>query len=165
MSDEEPREEIDLDRDAALSLADKLNKLFRLKRMADGSRPSNEAAEEYIRASGGPTISATYLWQLRKGLKDNPTKRHLEALAAFFGVPVTYFFGGEDERRIDEKLNLLEDISNAGVYNLARSASGLSPQRLQILESMVEQLVQLEAQSRQIAEGGPNEGPESSEGD
>jgi hypothetical protein len=39
-----------------------------------------------------PTDPATYLRQLRKGLRDNPTKRHLEALADFFGVAPIYFF-------------------------------------------------------------------------
>jgi len=36
--------------------------------------------------------SGTYLWLLRTGQWDNPTMKHLIAIARFFGVPPTYFF-------------------------------------------------------------------------
>lgn len=157
MAGDEGRDTMAAGEDRGLSLADKLNKLFRLKRTPEGGQPSSEDAAATIREAGGPTISATYLWQLRKGIKDNPTKRHLEALARYFGVPVTYFFDGEDARRIDDKLTMLEDLGRTGVYNLARNvaeAGGLSAERLGILEGMAEQLVQLELRSRGIAPAG-----------
>ena len=69
------------------SLAEKLDALFR----ARGDASLEDVARE-IRRAGGPTISASYLWLLRTGRKTNPTKRHLEALAAYFGVPPAHFF-------------------------------------------------------------------------
>lgn len=46
-------------------------------------------------------VSAAYIWQLRKGVRDNPTERHLEALADFLGVPPPCFFDEDDARQIE----------------------------------------------------------------
>lgn len=136
------------------TLAEKLNMLFLLKRMGDGSRPGNEAAEEHIRASGGPTISATYIWQLRKGIKDNPTKRHLEALAAFFGVPVTYFFDGEEAEEIGRELGVVRDLRERGLYDVVTRMreADLSPESVELVERLVEHIARSEG--RQTREGG-----------
>jgi len=77
------------------TLAEKIDRLFQTVHPADGEYTHEEVASA-IREAGGPTISGSYLWQLRKGVRDNPTMRHLEALSEFFGVPPAYFF---DERR------------------------------------------------------------------
>ena len=74
-------------RDGPLTLADKLDRLIQ----ANGS-PSLEKVAQAILERGGPTISVSYLWLLRTGQKDNPTLRHLEAIAGYFGVPPAYFF-------------------------------------------------------------------------
>jgi hypothetical protein len=37
-------------------------------------------------------MSWTYLWLPRTGQRDNPTMKHLIAIARFFGVPPTHFF-------------------------------------------------------------------------
>ena len=78
------------------SLAEKLDALFRARGDA-----SLEDVARAIRAGGGPTISASYLWLLRTGRKTNPTLRHLEALARYFGVPPAYFFDARPDRRGD----------------------------------------------------------------
>lgn len=44
----------------------------------------------------GRSISNTYLWQLFRGNRSNPTLRHLQSLAALFGASVGYL-AGEDE--------------------------------------------------------------------
>src|SRR3954453_11789531 len=71
---------------APMTLAEKLDRLFQTVRPRDGGEFTFEEVAEGIRGRGGPTVSATYIWQLRKGLRDNPTKKHLEALADFFGL-------------------------------------------------------------------------------
>jgi transcriptional regulator with XRE-family HTH domain len=76
---------------APSTLAEKIDHLFTVVHPAQGEYTHEQVATA-IEEAGGPTISATYLWQLRKGLRDNPTKRHLEALSSFFGVPPSYFF-------------------------------------------------------------------------
>src|SRR2546427_7968433 len=68
----------------ASMLAERVDRLFRTIHPRNRGEYSFEEVAEAIRARGGPTVSATYLWQLRKGLRDNPTKKHLEALADFF---------------------------------------------------------------------------------
>src|ERR671927_1382388 len=96
------------------SLSEKLDRLFQTVRPRDGGEYSFEEVAEALRERGGPTISATYLWQLRKGIRDNPTKRHLEALADFFGVSPAYFFDDEASARIDAELLLLTMLRDTG---------------------------------------------------
>lgn len=126
------------------SLAEKLNHLFHTVHPRNRGEYSNEEVAESIRSSGGPTISATYLWQLRKGLRDNPTKKHLEALAEFFGVSPAYFFDDEAAAHIKAELELLAALRDASVRQLALRASGLSPESLSALAEMIERVRQLE---------------------
>jgi hypothetical protein len=59
-------------RPARRTLAQKLDHLFATVHPPKGEYTHEEVATG-IRDRGGPTISATYVWQLRKGLRDNPT--------------------------------------------------------------------------------------------
>lgn len=127
-----------------LTLASKLNHLFRTVRPPAGGEYSFEEVATAIQARGGPTISATYIWQLRKGLRDNPTKRHLEALAGFFGVPPAYFFDDAAAERIDAELELLSALRDASVRRIALRAAGLSPKSLGAITEMVERVRELE---------------------
>ncbi|NYI06855.1 hypothetical protein [Allostreptomyces psammosilenae] len=82
-----------VDERAGTDLAAKLDQLFQEAARANGKPPSHAEVARAINArSGGRTISGVYIWQLRTGKKDNPTKRHLEALADYFRVPPGYFF-------------------------------------------------------------------------
>lgn len=125
------------------SLAEKLDHLFATVHPAKGEYTHQQVAEA-IDAAGGPTISATYLWQLRNGKRDNPTMRHLEALSAFFGVPPTYFFDDEAAARIDAELQLLASMRDASVRQLAFRASGLSEDSLAAIADMVDRVRRLE---------------------
>lgn len=82
------------------SLAAKIDHLFRTVRPEPDAPVefTYEQVAEGCRAAGGPTISAAYVWMLRKGKRDNPTMKHLEALAAFFGVHPAYFFNAAPSR-------------------------------------------------------------------
>lgn len=130
--------------DAEGTLAAKVNHLFRTVRPRSGGEYTFEEVAEAIRAKGGPTISATYLWQLRKGLRDNPTKRHLEALAGFFGVPPAYFFDDAEAKRIDAELALLTALRDAPVRQIALRANGLSAKSLETIAEMVDRVRELE---------------------
>src|SRR6266536_5508726 len=101
------------------SLSQKLDNLFRTVHPSNRGEFTFEEVAETIRARGGPTISATYIWQLRKGLRDNPTKKHLEALAGFFGVPPAYFFDDEATRRIDAELEVALALRDPVLRRLA----------------------------------------------
>jgi transcriptional regulator with XRE-family HTH domain len=126
------------------SLAAKLDHLFRTVRPRTGGEYSFEEVAEGVRERGGPTISATYVWQLRRGVRDNPTKRHLEALAGFFGVPPAYFFDDEAAERINAELELLNALRDASVRQIALRALGLSPRSLNAITDMVERVRELE---------------------
>ncbi len=134
------------------TLAEKIDRLFRTIHPQGRGEYSFEEVAEAIRARGGPTISATYIWQLRKGLKDNPTKKHLEALAGFFGVSPVYFFDDEVAARIEAELDLLVALRDAPVRHLAARAFGLSPESLSALAEMIERIRQLEGLPESTAE-------------
>jgi transcriptional regulator with XRE-family HTH domain len=126
------------------TLAEKIARLFATVRSPEGDEYTHEEVATAIREAGGPTISATYVWQLRKGIRDNPTKHHLEALAAFFGVSPSYFFDEEAAERIEAELDLLTALRDASVRSVALRAAGLSQGSLEAIRAIIEQARQLE---------------------
>jgi transcriptional regulator with XRE-family HTH domain len=125
-------------------LATRLNKLFELMRKAGTPPLSNAAAAAAIADRTGVPISPAYLWQLRSGIKTNPTVAHLRAIADFFGVPPSYLIDHGDDPAIDAQLNLLQALRDNGVRDLAARASGLTPQALNSLAVIVDHLRELE---------------------
>jgi transcriptional regulator with XRE-family HTH domain len=125
------------------NLAEKVDHLFATVHPAKGEYTHEQVARA-IEERGGPTISATYLWQLRKGLRDNPTMKHLEALSGFFGVPPSYFFDEETAATVDAELELLVALRNPAVRDLATAAARLSPASLSALTALADHLNQLE---------------------
>lgn len=135
------------------SLADKLNGLFTRVLSPNGDEFTLEEVVSGIRQTAGPdgpTISVSYLWQLRKGLRTNPTLRHLQVLAAFFGVSLAYFLDEDAYRRIDDQLEAIALLRNQSVHRVASRAAGLSPGSLQAIAQMIE--------SARRVEGLPNDG-------
>ncbi|WP_369068771.1 XRE family transcriptional regulator [Kineococcus terrestris] len=124
-------------------MAAKVDHLFRTVRPAKGEY-SYEHVATAIREAGGPTISAAYLWMLRNGKRDNPTMRHLEALASFFGVPPGYFFDDALAARVDDQLALLATLRDVDVRRVALRASGLSSESLSTIAEMIERVRELE---------------------
>jgi transcriptional regulator with XRE-family HTH domain len=137
-------------------LANKINHLFEVVRPAGRGPYSNEEVASAIRDRGGSGISATYIWLLRKGERDNPTLKHLEALAAYFGVPAAYFFDDEATTRIDAELGMLSAMRDAGVRALALRMAGLSPRSLQPIAEVIERVRELEG----LAADGAGERPQ-----
>jgi transcriptional regulator with XRE-family HTH domain len=135
------------------SLAHKLEHLFQtVHPRGRGPYSNNEVA-----AAIGD-VSGTYIWQLRKGLRTNPTKRHIEALAQFFKVDPAYFFDDVEADRIDERLALLATLRDAGVSNVAARLVGLSPGSLEVVSSVLAQLRELEGLPDAAAGPPPAEG-------
>src|SRR4051794_15652581 len=131
------------DAPARRSLADKLDHLFSVVHPAKGEYTYDQVSKA-IEERGGPTISAAYVWQLRKGIRDNPTKRHLEALADFFGVPPSYFFDEAAAHTVDTELELLAALRDGSVRDVALRASGLSEESLTAIKAMIEQARRIE---------------------
>lgn len=69
--------------------------------------------------------SPAYLYLLRKGQRDNPTKRHLELLARFFGMPVSYFFDDDEaSARLAAEVVQVAALGDEHVRQLAVCAAG-----------------------------------------
>lgn len=127
------------------SMAAKLDHLFRTVRPGGGEREfSYREVARAIEEAGEVSISASYIHQLRTGLKDNPTLRHVEALAGFFGVPATYFLDTQVSARVDAELTLLAAIREAGVREVALRAQGLSAESLAVVADLIERTRELE---------------------
>lgn len=73
------------------SFAAKLNQLFEEKRKPDGTHYTQT---EVVEKTNG-ILTRVYLWRLRTGRANNPGLHVISALAAFFGVDPSYFFGDD----------------------------------------------------------------------
>ncbi|EME97635.1 hypothetical protein [Streptomyces mobaraensis] len=133
---------------AGRSLSERIELLFTTVRRPDRTPYSNEEVARACRESTGESFSATYLWQLRTGRRDNPTKRHLEALAAFFRVPVAYFFDDAPGTPVAEEVALLSAMRDAGVRDVALRAVNLSPDGLGTVRDLIESIARREAERR-----------------
>jgi transcriptional regulator with XRE-family HTH domain len=93
--------------DADSDLAAKLNKLFEVMHKPSEPPLSNAAAAGAITKTTGVSISTAYIWQLRSGIKTNPTVQHLRAIADFFGVPASYLIDRNTDQKIEAQLTLM----------------------------------------------------------
>ena len=126
------------------SLAHKLDRLFQTVRRADGREYSYRDVAAEIERRCQVKVSPSYIWQLRTGQRDNPTVRHIEALAAVFGVPASYFLDTPEAAQTAEELALLAALRDVSVRHLALRAQGLSPQSLEPVRELIERVRQLE---------------------
>lgn len=126
------------------NLAARLDRLFDVMRKQNEPPLSNAAAAAAITKQTGVSISPAYLWQLRSGLKDNPTVTHLRAIAEFFGVPPSYLIDGNPDPNLDAQLTMLQAMRDSGIRDLARRASGLTPAALNSLSVVIDHIRQLE---------------------
>lgn len=137
-------------------LATKINRLFQVMHPSDQRPPSNRKVAEEITQRYGIDISQNYLATLRSGQRSNPTLRHLQALAWYFGVDPNYFFSTDAAARIDAELDFLAALRDAGVRNVAlRTAEASGPTR-EAIQQFADHAARLD---RRRASGG-REAPE-----
>lgn len=103
----------------ARPLADKLNWLFETVLRPNGRKHTNKEVAEFCRERTGESFSPEYISQLRKGQRDNPTKRNMEALAAFFEVSPAYFFDDERSEQIRAQMDLAAALRDNDVRAVA----------------------------------------------
>ncbi|MFF4618776.1 helix-turn-helix domain-containing protein [Nonomuraea jabiensis] len=126
------------------SLAEKLEYLFRTVREPGRREYSNEEVAAAIARDQDVSISASYIWYLRTGQRDNPTLKHLTALATFFGVPPAYFFDEQIRDEVEGELALVVALRDAGVRDVALRASGLSVESLDTISEVIKRVRTLE---------------------
>ncbi|MDQ3404099.1 MAG: helix-turn-helix domain-containing protein [Actinomycetota bacterium] len=111
---------------SATSLADKLNRLIAAVHPAGRGAFTNEEIAAAIRVEQGVEVTHSAISAWRRGTRDNPSFRHLAALAKFFGVPIGYFSDDSESARIDEQLDLLAAWRDAQIRAIAMRAGELS---------------------------------------
>ncbi|WP_231752694.1 helix-turn-helix domain-containing protein [Mycobacterium gordonae] len=116
---------------------------------------SNAAAAAAITKATGVSISAAYLWQLRSGIKNNPTVQHLRAIADFFGVPASYLIDRGTDEKVEAQLALVHALRDSGVRDLAMRTSGLTPEAIRSLAAMVDEVRKLQDLPAMPPGGGP----------
>jgi transcriptional regulator with XRE-family HTH domain len=118
-----------------------------------------------IAEQGGEPVSASYLWMLRKGQRDNPTIKAVEAIARFFGVPTAYFFDEQVTSRVDKQLELLAKLRDAGLESFGLRSAELSPEGQAAIEKIIDLaskavagIVDAVAEADRSSEEGPKTG-------
>ncbi len=139
------------------SLAEKLNRLYEAAHGPGSKPPTNKSVAEGVSALGTP-ISESFIYYLRTGQRDNPTKKHLEGIARYFGIPTGYFFDEDESQQIYEELELVTAMRDADVRQLALRSSQMSPRMRQWLIQTLNALD--EAQTPPGTEVPPVEGPD-----
>jgi transcriptional regulator with XRE-family HTH domain len=127
-----------------LSLSAKVDRLFTTAHPGGRAEYTYREVADGIMRLGFARISGTYLWQLRTGSRTNPTIKHLEGLATFFGVPVNYFFNDAVGARVDAELDVVAALHDSAVRHLAVRAAGLSHESLTAVGTLIEHLRRLE---------------------
>jgi transcriptional regulator with XRE-family HTH domain len=118
--------------------AQRLDHLFRTAHPKDrGPYTPAEVADAINAAAGERVVSGTYLWLLRTGQRDNPTMKHLIAIARFFAVPPTYFFPDDslDDNAVPAELTAA--LGDEKVREMALQAAGLSDRSLKAITDMI----------------------------
>jgi transcriptional regulator with XRE-family HTH domain len=127
------------------TLAEKLDRLFQSVRSPDGDEYTYAEVVAGINARGVAKTSDTYLCDLRNGTKDNPRIKHLEAIAEFFGVPVTFFLDGDESAaRMYAQLAALPVHGDVGLQRIMLRAVDLSPDTLNAVAQILEHARHLE---------------------
>jgi transcriptional regulator with XRE-family HTH domain len=140
------------------TLAEKLDRLFRTVHPRDrGEFTYDEVAAAIQRT--GVSISGSYLWLLRTGRRDNPTRKHIAALAKFFGVPPAYFFDDDEAARIDDELDFLMAFREGQVRQIALRASGLTPELQETIRTLIEQVIETQGSASRSSDRGSSDSP------
>ncbi|WP_435178858.1 Secondary metabolite protein [Actinacidiphila sp. bgisy145] len=126
------------------SVADLLDRLFREVHPAGRGPYTYAEVAEGVRESTGFSLTASAIQQLRTGKNENPKMATIRALAAFFGVPPSYFFEEEVAARTLAEIDVVTAMRDADVRRVALRANGLSVGSLQMVAAVIDQARRLE---------------------
>jgi transcriptional regulator with XRE-family HTH domain len=133
-------------------LAKTLTQLFELFPNPETKRPFTfEEAAEHINRRAGElpdederrtrTISSTYVWQLTRGKRNNPTVGHLTSLADLFNISLSQLIdaiGADDNTQAREDLQLIAAMRQAGVLEIMHRVRGLPEDSRRTLLAVLE---------------------------
>ena len=123
-------------------VSQKIDHLFRTVRREDGREFTYDDVE---RGTHG-RVSRSYVWKLRHGRNSNPSLDVIEALARFFKVPPSYFFGATlaDDESAREAAAIAALLQDGAARKVAEQARGLSPVALGAVLDLIEHLRAME---------------------
>lgn len=132
-----------------------LNELWQAKLVTELKEPSTREVTEWLRRHHGVTITPRYLQQLRDGVANNPSAAIVNALAAYFGVPMDYLLvqpesdGGEDLATVTRG-----ESEEDEVRLMSLRLFGVSPQGRAFITSVIEDVRRSEKLDPQAETGG-----------
>ncbi|MCU1686642.1 MAG: hypothetical protein JWQ81_7381 [Amycolatopsis sp.] len=88
----------------------------------------------------GVSMSATHVQQLAVGARLDPKRSHIQALAQFFGIPVTYFFDDAVAEEIDKQVDDVVAWRDTEARAMAQRAMRLSPRDRETVSTLMDQL-------------------------
>jgi len=122
------------------TFAGRLDYLFRTVH-PQGQRPySYDHVAEAITRDQGLDISGNYIWMLRSGRRDNPTLRHLEGLARFFGVSPAFLSDQQEAERVRGQLDKLTDLAASGLQHVAMRGNTVDEDTLDVIHSLLDRV-------------------------
>ncbi|MEV0811172.1 hypothetical protein [Micromonospora sp. NPDC050200] len=129
------------------SFAARLDWLFRTVTDPQG-RPYSVRHVAQELTGRGCRISHTHLSNLRQGRAPDPRQSVVDAIAAFFGQPSSFFAPGQDD--VDGGRDLAHALANPHIKQVAMRLADarLSPEGHAAVVAMIEQVERLEAAAR-----------------
>jgi len=126
------------------TLSEKVDRLFRIYPSPRGREYTYREVAAAISQQDSVSFSPAYLWQLRTGVKENPTMRHLQALGRFFDVSPAYFFGEELTEFADGHVRVLAAARSETLRRIAITLLGLSDESLNTVLGVAYRMRRLE---------------------
>lgn len=130
------------------SFADKLAHLITTVHPPDRGPYSYREIEAGLQDRPG-AMTAAYVNQLAKGKQPFPRIHHVEALAAFFGVPASYFLDDEVTERVDAQLDELVRYTDGEARHIAERVMTLDDRGRETVSNLIDNLRAYEQQPRE----------------
>lgn len=117
----------------------------RLRWLIDHVRPPDRGPYSYREIAVGTqghsgAMTHGTIAKYLDGSRQDPRLRHAEALAAFFGVPVTYFSSSETAAQVQKQVTDVVAWQQTEVGQLAERVAALKPRDQAMISGLVDQL-------------------------
>jgi transcriptional regulator with XRE-family HTH domain len=119
-------------------VSEKIDHLFHTVRREDGREYTYDDVE---RGTDG-RVSRSYVWKLRHGRNRNPSLDVIEAMAEFFRVPPSYFFGEklDSDPGAQEAAEVASLLQDPAARHVALKARGLSAPAIHAVGTLLDSL-------------------------
>ncbi|MGH3630034.1 MAG: XRE family transcriptional regulator [Sciscionella sp.] len=129
------------------SFGEKLAHLIKTVRPPDRGPYSYREIEAGLAGDPG-AMTAAYINQLALGRKPYPRIHHVQALASFFGVPVSYFVDDEVTGQIDDQISKVSAWRDEEARHIAERVVGLNSRDRHAVTNLIDSLRAYDEQPR-----------------